>query len=99
MFNNLSKENIFKIIDVELEKLRERLQKMDSRLELTDEAKNFLMEKGWDPDLGARPLRRSIEHYIEDELAEMLVKGEKPQGKTVFVDHKENEDTLVLEIR
>ena len=99
VFNNLSKENIFKIIDVELEKLRERLQKMDARLELTDAAKDFLMEKGWDPDLGARPLRRCIEHYIEDELAEQMVKGIQPQGKTIFADHKENEDTLVLEIR
>ena len=99
VFNNLSKENIFKIIDVELEKLRERLQKMDARLELTDVAKDFLMEKGWDPDLGARPLRRCIEHYIEDELAEQMVKGIQPQGKTIFADHKENEDTLVLEIR
>ncbi|MDE5575119.1 MAG: ATP-dependent Clp protease ATP-binding subunit [Bacteroidales bacterium] len=99
VFNNLSKENIFRIIDVELEKLRERLQKMDSRIELTDAAKDFLMEKGWDPDLGARPLRRCIEHYIEDELAEQMVKGIQPQGKTIFVDHKENKDTLVLEIR
>ena len=99
VFNNLSKENIFRIIDVELEKLRERLQKMDARLELTDAAKDFLMEKGWDPDLGARPLRRCIEHYIEDELAEQMVKGIQPQGKTIFADHKENEDTLVLEIR
>ncbi|MBD5392103.1 ATP-dependent Clp protease ATP-binding subunit [bacterium] len=99
VFNNLSKENIFKIIDVELEKLRERLQKMDARLELTDAAKDFLMEKGWDPDLGARPLRRCIEHYIEDELAEQMVKGIQPQGKTIFADHKENKDTLVLEIR
>ena len=99
VFNNLSKENIFKIIDVELEKLRERLQKMDARLELTDAAKDFLMEKGWDPDLGARPLRRCIEHYIEDELAEQMVKGIQPQGKTIFADHKENEDTLTIEVK
>lgn len=99
MFNNLSKENIFKIIDIELNKLRERLNKMEAQLQLSDEAKDFLMEKGWDPDLGARPLRRCIEHYIEDELAELLVKGGNPQGKTVFVERGEDKENLRLELR
>ena len=55
-------------------------------LELTEKAKEFLMEKGWDPDLGARPLRRCIEHYVEDELAERMVKGEFHEGDTLNVD-------------
>lgn len=99
IFNNLSKENIFKIIDIETDKLRERLRKMDAGIEISDAAKDFLMEKGWDPDLGARPLRRCIEHYIEDELAETLVKGGNPHGKTVCVDHKEGEEVLSVELR
>ncbi len=98
VFNNLSKENIFKIIDIELGKLRERLAKMDSCLQLSDEAKEFLMEKGWDPDLGARPLRRCIEHYIEDELAELLVKGGVPEGKTVKVAHEKDAEKLSVTI-
>ena len=98
VFNNLSKENIFKIIDIETAKLQERLAKMDADLKLSDAAKEFLLEKGWDPDLGARPLRRCIEHYIEDELAELMVKGNNPQGKTVFVERKEGEDGLSIRL-
>ena len=86
VFNNLGKSDIFKIIDIELRKLRERLDRMDMGLELTEKAKEFLMEKGWDPDLGARPLRRCIEHYVEDELAERMVKGEFHEGDTLNVD-------------
>lgn len=99
VFNNLEKEDIFRIIDIETAKLRKRLTKMNSTLQLSDAAKEFLLEKGWDPDLGARPLRRCIEHYIEDELAELLIKGMQPDGKTVFADHKEGEDKLEVELR
>ncbi|MCM1041322.1 MAG: ATP-dependent Clp protease ATP-binding subunit [Bacteroides sp.] len=99
VFNNLSKENIFRIIDIELAKLRERLARMESDVQLSEKAKEFLMEKGWDPDLGARPLRRCIEHYIEDELAELMVKGGDPKGKTVFVDHEEGKDSLSVEVK
>ncbi|MCM1530906.1 MAG: ATP-dependent Clp protease ATP-binding subunit [Bacteroides sp.] len=99
VFNNLSKENIFRIIDIELAKLRNRLAKMESDVQLSEKAKEFLMEKGWDPDLGARPLRRCIEHYIEDELAELMVKGGDPKGKTVFVDHEEGKESLTVEVK
>ena len=86
VFNNLGKDDIFRIIDIELRKLEERLAKLGIGLEVTDAAKTFLMEKGWDPDLGARPLRRSIEHYIEDELAERLVREELGPGDKLRVD-------------
>ena len=94
MFNNLGKEDIFTIIDIELRKLRERLGRLDIGLELTGEAKSFLMEKGWDPDLGARPLRRCLEHYVEDEIAEMLVKEEIRGGETLLVDKEGPADRL-----
>ncbi|MDE5544775.1 MAG: hypothetical protein K2I83_05125, partial [Bacteroidales bacterium] len=61
-------------------------------------AKSFLMEKGWEPELGARPLRRCIEHYVQDELAECMLRGMNPDGKHIVVDYKEGEDKLTLTI-
>ena len=79
MFRNLEKPDIFKIIDTEFAKLIGRMKKMNAEMELTESAKNFLMEKGWEPELGARPLRRCIEHYVQDELAECMLRGMNPR--------------------
>ncbi len=94
IFNNLEKEDIAKIIDLELAKLYSRLEKLNYKVELTDEAKEFIAEKGWDKDFGARPLKRAIQKYIEDLLAEMLVNKILTEGGTVVLKLNEAKDGL-----
>ena len=94
IFNNLEKEDISKIIDLELGKLYKRLEKLNYKVELTDEAKEFIAEKGWDKDFGARPLKRAIQKYIEDLLAEMLVNKLLTEGGTVVLKLNEAKDGL-----
>ncbi len=97
IFNSLSKEDISKIIDLELSKLYQRLEKLNYKVELADDAKEFLAEKGWDKDFGARPLKRAIQKYIEDLLAEMLVNKQLSEGETVVLKLNEAKDFLVGE--
>ena len=94
IFNNLEKESISKIIDLELAKLYARLEKLNYKVELTDDAKDFIAEKGWDKDFGARPLKRAIQKYIEDLLAEMLVNKQLLEGETVVLKLNEAKDGL-----
>ena len=98
-FNALQKEDIHRIIDLELGKLYSRLEKLNYKVELTDEAKEFIVEKGWDKDFGARPLKRAIQKYIEDILAEMLVNKEMQEGDTVILEVNENKDSLVGRVK
>ena len=99
IFNNLEKEHIAKIIDLELSKLYGRLDKLGYTVELTDEAKDFIADKGWDKDFGARPLKRAIQKYIEDLLAEMLVNKEFEEGETVLLKMNEEKTALVGEVQ
>ena len=94
IFNALEKEDIKKIIDLELNKLYKRLEKLNYKVELTDEARDFIAEKGWDKDFGARPLKRAIQKYIEDLLAEMLVNKQFSEGETVVLKLNEAKDAL-----
>ncbi len=94
IFNNLEKEDIAKIIDLELNKLYKRLEKLNYKVELTDEATEFLAEKGWDKDFGARPLKRAIQKYIEDLLAEMLINKHLTEGETVTLKLNDAKDAL-----
>ncbi|MFC6266862.1 ATP-dependent Clp protease ATP-binding subunit [Frigoriflavimonas asaccharolytica] len=98
IFNNLEKEHISKIIDLELAKLYGRLNKLGYTVELTDEAKDFIAEKGWDKDFGARPLKRAIQKYIEDLLAEMLVNKEFEEGETILLKMNEEKTGLIGEV-
>ena len=94
IFNSLEKEDIKKIIDLELNKFYKRLEKLNYKVELTDEARDFIAEKGWDKDFGARPLKRAIQKYIEDLLAEMLVNKQFSEGETVVLKLNEAKDAL-----
>ena len=94
IFNALEKEDIKKIIDLELNKLYKRLEKLNYKVQLTDEAKDFIAEKGWDKDFGARPLKRAIQKYIEDLLAEMLVNKQFTEGEEVVLKLNEAKDVL-----
>lgn len=94
IFNSLEQKDIKRIIDLELSKLYGRLEKLGYRIELTEEAKDFISEKGWDKDFGARPLKRAIQKYIEDLLAEMLVNKQFGEGETVVLNVNEAKDGL-----
>jgi ATP-dependent Clp protease ATP-binding subunit ClpC len=96
IFNSLDQEDIFKIIDITLGDLYKRLANMGFGLKLTDEAKKFVAEKGFDPQFGARPLHRAIQKYLEDPLAEFILK-ESPAKDTVFeADLNEEKDGLEI---
>jgi len=89
VFHHLTVDNLKQVIDIELEKVRERLCERGLKLELTEEAKKFLIKKGSDTDFGARPLRRALENFIEDPVSEELLKGEFEGKDTIQVDCKE----------
>ena len=86
VFRKLEKEDLIKIVDIELGKLRERLLGRKLDLEVSDEVKNFLIAKGYEPEFGARPLRRAVERYIEDPLAEELLRGTFEKAGKVRVE-------------
>ena len=86
------------IVDYELKKVRSRLTDRDLALELDGQARDFLIEKGFNPDFGARPLRRAIEQFVEDMLSEAILSGEFKTGHTIRVTHKEGESKLSFEI-
>ncbi|NBV46378.1 MAG: ATP-dependent Clp protease ATP-binding subunit [Planctomycetia bacterium] len=96
VFHHLTVEDLKEVIDIELAKVRERLGERGLKLELTDEAKKFLIKKGSDTDFGARPLRRALENYIEDPVSEELLKGEFDGKDTIQVDCVEVADKKQL---
>lgn len=83
IFNSLTRENLINIIDIELNKVKERLAAQNLILNVSDDVKNFLIDKGNLPEFGARPLCRAVERYVEDELAEEILKGSFKKVKTV----------------
>ncbi len=83
VFHGLTRPNLENIIDMELAKVRDRLKERHIILELTKEARDFLMEKGYNPDLGARPLRRVIENLVEEPLSEELLRGAFKEHSTI----------------
>ena len=95
-FDALTKQQLLEIVDLMLNDTRKALKDKDIIMNITDEAKNYLLEKGTDIKFGARPLRRAIQRYIEDELSEMILKGELLDGKTVTIDFEV--DKLKFEI-
>ena len=97
VFNNLEKEDLNKIIDIELSKLLERVSDLGYTLKLSKKAKNFIAEKGFDKQYGARPLKRAIQKYIEDSLAEEIIKSNIHQGDMINFDL--NKDNTKLEIK
>ena len=96
-FNSLSRDNIHKIIDIELEGLFKRIAEHKYQLTLTDKAKDFLTDKGYDPKFGARPLKRAIQKYLEDELAELLLEIEVKEGDEIVADVSEDGEKLNLQ--
>lgn len=96
IFNSLGKEDIFRIIDITLREVVGRLETLGYGLKLEDSAKDFLAEKGYDPQFGARPLHRAIQKYLEDPLAEQILAGTFKTGDTIKVTFNEQEGRLEI---
>lgn len=98
VFNSLNKEHIHKIIDISLNKLFSRITDLGYKIELTDKAKDFLAEKGYDQQYGARPLNRAIQKYLEDALAEEILKGELSDGDVILADYSGEGEELTITV-
>jgi len=98
VFNSLSKEHIFQIIDISLGKLFHRITDLGYKIELTDKAKDFLANKGYDQQYGARPLNRAIQKYLEDAIAEEILKGELTEGDVITADYIDDATELTLSV-
>jgi ATP-dependent Clp protease ATP-binding subunit ClpC len=86
VFHKLAKDEIKEIVDLLLRRIRESMADRELQLELSEPAKDMLVEKGWDPSMGARPLRRAIQRYVEDPLADFVLRSQVASGSTVVVD-------------
>ena len=98
VFNNLDKKDIRKIVDIELVYLIKRINQLGYEIEISETAKNFISEKGFDSKYGARPLNRAIQKYLEDLLAENVVNNSIKEGDKVFIDKNKGDDFLNLKI-
>ena len=96
-FNSLGREEIHKIIDIELRGLFGRIRKMGFEVEMDEKAKDFLVAKGWDEQYGARPLRRAIQRYVEDDLADEIIRADILPGDTIRVTANDEKITFDIE--
>jgi ATP-dependent Clp protease ATP-binding subunit ClpC len=96
MFNQLSREDIHKIIDIELQGLYERINGMGYNVNLSEKAKDFIADKGYDVQFGARPLKRAIQKYLEDAMAEVIIKSELKEGDTLYVDFDSDKEEILV---
>ena len=99
VFNALEREDIHKIIDIELAKLFARIKDIGYNLKLTEKAKDYIADKGFDRKFGARPLKRAIQKYIEDALAEEIVNSKLEEGDSIFMDLDKKKEVLTIKIK
>lgn len=98
MFNSLNKEDINKIINIELERLVERVQKMEFELEITENAVEYIASQGFDPEYGARPLKRAIQKYVEDVLTEEIIQQNPEKMSKLLLDYNKEDDKMTVVI-
>ena len=98
MFNALKREDIHRIIDIELRNIFKRIEEMGYTLELTEKAKDFIADKGWDDQFGARPLKRAIQKYVEDALAEELILHPMAPGSKINIDLEEESQEIKVNL-
>jgi ATP-dependent Clp protease ATP-binding subunit ClpC len=98
MFNQLTKEHIHQIIDIELKGLYERVEQLGYTLKISPKAKDFIAEKGYDVQYGARPLKRAIQKYLEDEMAEVILKAEITDGDTIACVYDKKLDRVKFKV-
>ncbi|MCK5468336.1 MAG: ATP-dependent Clp protease ATP-binding subunit [Cyclobacteriaceae bacterium] len=99
IFNSLKREHIHEIIEITLNKLFIRIDSLGYSIELTGKGKDFIAEKGFDPQYGARPLNRAIQKYLEDLVAEEILKGDLNEGDVIIADHDGKSDSLKIKIK
>lgn len=99
LFNNLKKEDIYKIIDIELSALYKRVLDMGYKVTLSDEAKSFIAEKGFDEKYGARPLKRAIQKYLEDPMAEEIIKANIDEGDELKADLNAEKGEIFIKVK
>ena len=92
-FNSLQRDDIHKIIEIELKGLFKRVREMGYGIDIDEKAKDFILRKGWDEQYGARPLKRAIQHYIEDDLADEIIKADILPGDTIHITANEGSDS------
>ena len=98
IFDSLEREDIHKIIDIELSHLYERIKGMGYQIVVTDKAKDFICEKGWDAQFGARPLKRAIQKYIEDALAEEIIRTKLVTDDIIHIDFDETSTSIKISV-
>ncbi len=98
MFDQLDKDAIYKIIDLELKGFYKRVENLGYKLTITDKAKEFIASKGYDVQFGARPLKRAIQKYLEDELAEMIIKASVVEGDSIMVDFDAENQKIITQV-
>src|SRR5262249_2486964 len=98
VFPKLTKDEIVQIVDLLMRRVREQIAVHEVTIELTESAKELLVEKGYDPTMGARPLRRAIQRFIEDPLADFVLGAELAPGATILVDRREGEDEVDISV-
>ncbi|HHV60579.1 MAG TPA: ATP-dependent Clp protease ATP-binding subunit [Clostridiaceae bacterium] len=91
IFNELKREELLKIVDIMIKEITDEIEEKGFKLNITQSARDFILEKGYDPKYGARPLRRTIQRYIEDNLSELYLKGKYKAGDTITVDCTDGE--------
>lgn len=96
MFNSLSREDIHKIIDIELGNLFGRVNGLGFNIKISESAKDYIVEKGYDVNFGARPLKRAIQKYLEDPMAEEIIKSSLTEGDEIEVDYNKEKDEIVV---
>ncbi len=98
MFNSLDQKHIHQIIDLEIKDLYKRVEALNYKLKISSAAKDFIAEKGYDPQFGARPLKRAIQKYLEDEMAEIIIKASITEGDTISVGFDKKNEKLLMRI-
>ena len=98
MFNSLEKKDIHKIIGIEIRQVVKRVEEMGYKIELTEKAMDFIAEKGWDEQYGARPLKRAVQRYVEDVLAEAIISSNLHIGDLISIDLSENGEETVANV-
>ncbi|MBU1579931.1 MAG: AAA family ATPase, partial [Bacteroidetes bacterium] len=99
IFDPLQRESIHKIIDIELVNLYQRIKDLGYQLKLTDKAKDFIAEKGWDEQFGARPLKRAIQKYVEDILAEEIIKTKLRANDLITIDFDDKKQEIIIKVK
>jgi ATP-dependent Clp protease ATP-binding subunit ClpC len=98
LFNTLSKNDIIKIIDIELKGLYDRVNSLGFKIKISPAAKEFIIEKGYDINFGARPLKRAIQKYVEDPMAEVIIKASLVEGDLISVSYNKKKDHLTIKV-